>query len=236
MKIILPTTTFLLVAVLAIGLFGINNAFAQGGDSAMMEENETGLVNSTGMINATLASIPMNATLAYAQDIGMMQNDTGGMMGTDEERGMMMNMSSDHSKDEMKLNGTINVETTIAEAFKSKVTTDIIGAIQAAQASVGANSVVKEAELTHAHGYLVYKITAVDENMKKHKVIVDPGNGQVLMQKEVTWYDEYKDKKMKYGDEERHDKYDKYDKYGEGGHDYKDDFDDKMMMMKDKKY
>ena len=77
------------------------------------------------------------------------------------------------------LTGTIEVERTIAEAFKSKVTTDIAGAIQAAQASVGPNSVVKEAEMTHAHGYLVYKITAVDENMKKYKVIVDPGNGQV---------------------------------------------------------
>ena len=52
------------------------------------------------------------------------------------------------------------------------------------------------------------------------------------MQKEVTWYDEHK--KMKYGDEERHDKYDKYDKYGEGDHDYKDKYD--KMMMKDKKY
>ena len=114
-------------------------------------------------------------------------------------------------------------------AFKSKVTTDIIGAIQAAQASVGANSFVKEAELTDAHGYLVYTITAVDENMKKYKVIVDPGNGQVLMKKEVTWYDEHK--KMKYGDEKRYDKY--------GDHDYKDDYDDKkkmMMMMKDKVY
>jgi hypothetical protein len=65
--------------------------------------------------------------------------------------------------------------------------------------------------------------------MKKYKVIVDPGNGQVLMKKEVTWYDDEHDK-MKYGEE-------KYDKYG-GGHDYKDDYDKmKMMMtMKDKKY
>jgi hypothetical protein len=39
----------------------------------------------------------------------------------------------------------------------------------------------------------------VDENMKKYKVIVDPGNGQVLM-KEVTWYDDYDEGlKMKYG-------------------------------------
>jgi uncharacterized membrane protein YkoI len=229
MKIIL-TTTFL-VAVLAVGLFGMNNAFAQQGDQEMVEENETGLVNSTGEI--------MNATLAFAQmdqdtDGGMMENDT---MSMDNDTGMMMGMD-DKGMEMMKLNGTIEVESTIAEAFKSKVTTDIIGAIQAAQASVGANSVVKKAEMTHAHGYLVYEIKAVDENMKTYKVIVDPGNGQVLMQKEVTWYDEYKDKhkKMKYGYDERHDKYDKYG--GGGDHGYDDKYDDKkkMMMMKDKKY
>ena len=60
------------------------------------------------------------------------------------------------------------------------------------------NSTVKEAELTPAHGYLVYKIMVVDENMKKYKVIVDPGNGQVLMKKKITWDDEYK---MKHGEE-----------------------------------
>jgi hypothetical protein len=180
-------------------------------------------------------SIISNATLAFAQgDNKMMGNNTGS--------GMTMNLSSDHSKgaEMMSWNGTINLESTIAEALKSKLTTDIIGAIQAAQANVGANSVVKEAELTEAHGYLIYKITTVDENMKKYKVIVDPGNGQVIMKKEVTWYDEYKDKKMKYGHEER------YDKYGSNGHDYKEDkygghgydeYDDqKKMMMKDKKY
>jgi uncharacterized membrane protein YkoI len=204
MKTVLTITTFL-VAVLAIGLLGMNNVFAQGGEE-MVEGNETGLVNSTGMINATLA---------FAQE--------GEMMEMEEE---MMMTTSNLSKGEMSLNGTINVESTMAEAFKSKITTDIIGAIQAAQASVGANSVVKEAELTHTHGYLVYKITAVDENMKKYKVIVDPGNGQVLMKKEVTWYDEHK--KMKY-DEER----EKYDKYG-GGHGYDDKYD--KMMMKDKKF
>src|SRR5215211_7210761 len=127
----------------------------------------------------------------------------------------------------MNWTGTIDVESTIAEAFKSKVTTDIIGAIQAAQASVGANSFVKEAELTHAHGYLVYKMKVVDENMKKYKVIVDPGNGQVLMKKEITYYED-EHEKMKYGEE-------KYDKYG-GHDDYKDDYDQKKMMMKDKKY
>jgi hypothetical protein len=27
----------------------------------------------------------------------------------------------------------------------------------------------------------------IDEDMKKYKVIVDPGNGEILMKKEITW-------------------------------------------------
>src|SRR5688572_25557607 len=110
MKIVLTTTT--LVALLAIGLLwisnigsNINNAFAQGDG---MMGNDTGI---------------MNATLAYAQE--------GEMMEMEED--MMMTMPSNQSKEEMSLNGTIDVHATMAEAFKSKVTTDIIGAIEAAQ-------------------------------------------------------------------------------------------------------
>ncbi|HEX5185516.1 MAG TPA: hypothetical protein VFV86_01385 [Nitrososphaeraceae archaeon] len=44
---------------------------------------------------------------------------------------------------------------------------------------------MRSAELTPVHEYLVYKIMAVDENMKIYNVIVDPGNGQVLIKKEV---------------------------------------------------
>jgi len=186
MKRTFTTSTFL-IALLAIGLIGINNnnhnnsignAFAQMDpeDSAMMEDME--------------------------MDDGMrtMSNQSDGMK-------MMMNWT-----------GTIDVKSTIGEAFKSKVTVNIIDAINVAQTNVGANSFVKKAELTPAHGYLVYKIMVVDENMKKYKVIVDPGNGQVLMKKEVTWYDDEEEHKMKYGEE-------KYNKYN---HD--DDYDQKKMM------
>ena len=142
-------------------------------------------------------------------------------------QGMNSTTTNDTSQMQEKVNftGTIDVKSTIGEAFKSKVTVNIIDAITTAQTSVGANSFVKEAELTAAHGFLVYKIVVVDENMKKYKVIVDPGNGQVLMKKEITWDDEHE--KMKYGEEKE-----KYDKYG---HDEQYDK-KKMMMMKDKKY
>ncbi|MGZ5490097.1 MAG: PepSY domain-containing protein [Nitrososphaeraceae archaeon] len=185
MKIILTTTT--LIAILAIGLLGLNNSSS----------------NNIGNAFAQMSSedLPMEE---------MMEDET-----------VTMTMSN-QSEPMVNWTGTIDVKSTIGEAFKSKVTVNIIDAINAAQTNVGANSTVKKAELTPAHGYLVYKIMVVDENMKKYKVIVDPGNGQVLMKKEITWYDE---QKMKHGEE-------KYDKYG---HD--DQYDKKkMMMMKDKKY
>ena len=59
----------------------------------------------------------------------------------------------------------------------------MIGAIQAAQTNLGANSFVKEAEVTPAHGYLVYKIIVLYKNMKKYEVIVDPCNGKGLIKK-----------------------------------------------------
>ncbi len=129
----------------------------------------------------------------------------------------IMTMSTNQSEPGMmNWTGTIDVESTIGEAIKSKVNVNMIDAIKAALVNVGLNSTVKEAELTHVHNYLVYKIMVIDEDMKKYKVIVDPGNGEVLMKKEITWCDEYE--KMKYGE--------KGDKYGH----------DNKMMIEDKKY
>ena len=200
MTIVLTT---MLVALLAIGFIGINYSSSN--------------INTTGN--------------AYAQmeleDSPMMQNDTEMVgMDDDDENMMMTTMSNQSEEMKTKLNGTIDVKSTIGEAFKSKVTVNIIDAINTAQSNVGANPFVKEAELTAAHGFLVYKIKVVDENMKKFKVIVDPGNGQVLMKKEITWYDD-EHEKMKYGEEK--------EKYGKYGHDEQYDK-EKMMMMKDKKY
>ena len=123
---------------------------------------------------------------------------------------------SNQSEPMVNWTGTIKVESTIAEALKSKVNVNMIDAIKAALVNVGLNSTVKEAELTHAHNYLVYKIMVIDEDMKEYKVIVDPGNGEVLMKKEITWCDTHEN--MKYGE--------KGDKYGY----------DNKMSIEDKKY
>lgn len=146
---------------------------------------------------------------AFAQ----MDPENPPLMEEDKRIGIMT--MSNQSEPMVNWTGTIDVKSTIGEAFKSKVNVNMIDAIKAAQASVGLNSTVKEAELTHAHNYLVYKIMVIDEDMKKYKVIVDPGNGEILMKKEITWYDDHEKMKCE-------------EKDGKYGHDYN--------KMKDKKY
>ena len=175
MKIILATTT--LIALLTIGIIGINNTIGNAFAQISSED------------------LPMEE---------MIDDET-----------VTMTMSN-QSEPMVNWTGTIEVESTIAEALKSKVNVNMIDAIKAAQENVGLNSTVKEAKLTHAHNYLVYKIMVVDEDMKKYKFILDPGNGEILMKKEITWYDDHAKMKCEgMGDK--------------SGHDYK-------MMMKDKKY
>ncbi|MCJ7637569.1 MAG: PepSY domain-containing protein, partial [Nitrososphaeraceae archaeon] len=125
----------------------------------------------TGISNISAQSMPDTTTTAAAT------NDSSKMLG------------------KVNLTGTIDVDKAIVEAFKSKVTINIIDAITTAQNSVGSNSTVKEVELTEAHGYLVYKIKIIGEDMKKYKVLVDPGNGSILYQKEIT-YSDYDHKRM----------------------------------------
>ena len=193
------TISISLIAILAIGLIGINN----------------NNINNSNSIGTAFAQMdPEDPSMM--EDMEMDDQDMMTTMSNQSEGMKMMNWT-----------GTIDVKSTIGEALKSKVTVNIIDAINAAQTNVGANSFVKKAELTPAHGYLVYKILVVDENMKKYKVIVDPGNGQVLMKKEVTWYDDDEHEKMKYGGE-------KYDKYS--GHDDSYDKNKMMKMTNDMKY
>ncbi|HEX5185517.1 MAG TPA: hypothetical protein VFV86_01390 [Nitrososphaeraceae archaeon] len=119
MKLVLTTTS--LVAVLALGVFGINRVvFAQG--------NDTGIT-----MNATLSTtIISNATLAFAQEGFQTEDLVNETIDLDNNTGKM-GMDYDDNSKMTKLNGTINVQTTMPEAFKSKIATDIIGAIQATQ-------------------------------------------------------------------------------------------------------
>ena len=163
MKTILTTTTStFLIALLVIGLLGITN--------------NNNINNKT---NNNLYS-------AFAQVDPEKENPP--LMEEDKSIGIMT--ISNQSEPEVNWTGTIKVDSTIGEAFKSKVNVSMIDAIKTSLVTVGLNSTVKEAELTFLQGYLAYKIKIEDEDMKKYKLFVDPGNGEVLMKKEITWCDD----------------------------------------------
>jgi uncharacterized iron-regulated membrane protein len=84
------------------------------------------------------------------------------------------------------INGTINLQQTIFEAIGSKVNTTLIQAITTAEEMIGNNSFALAA-FGGPHGdYLVYTIILGTPGMEFHKVIVDPGTGQVLASQEMS--------------------------------------------------
>jgi uncharacterized iron-regulated membrane protein len=87
---------------------------------------------------------------------------------------------------EMMINGTINLEQTIFDAIGSKINTTLTQAITTAEQTVGNNSFAMAA-FGGPHGeYLVYTIILGTPEMEFHKVIVDPGTGQVLASQELS--------------------------------------------------
>jgi len=88
--------------------------------------------------------------------------------------------------EKMLINGTINLEQTIFEAIGSKINTMLTQAITTAEQTIGNNSFALAA-FGGPHGaYLVYTIILGTPGMEFHKVIVDPGTGQVLTSEEIS--------------------------------------------------
>src|SRR5919106_995703 len=55
-----------------------------------------------------------------------------------------------------------------------------------AESSVGNGSHAVAAHIDDKNGYLVYTVMVIDPSMNFSKVIVDPGNGQVLSSKQIS--------------------------------------------------
>jgi hypothetical protein len=121
----------------------------------------------------------------------MMMGDRGGGFG---------NMTpGQQQQQQQQINGTINLGQTIFQAIGSKVNTSLTQAITTAEQSVGNNSFALVAFGGENSGYLVYTIILGTPGMKFHKVIVDPGNGQVLTSQEISQKEWMKMQQMMHG-------------------------------------
>jgi uncharacterized membrane protein YkoI len=98
-----------------------------------------------------------------------------------EQRGVMiMRMHNEN------VTSSINLTNILSNAIESQVKVSLSNATTTAENSVGNNSHAVAARLADENGYLVYTIWVLDPNIKFNKVIVDPGNGQVLLSKQIS--------------------------------------------------
>ena len=110
----------------------------------------------------------------------------GKRQGGGYDKGMMgMGMGMEHEKYE-KINGTINVMETMYQAIESKFNVSLADAVTTAGQSVGNGTDAMSANGEEKDGFLVYAIILGSPDMKFTKVLVDPGNGEVLQTKEIS--------------------------------------------------
>jgi uncharacterized membrane protein YkoI len=111
---------------------------------------------------------------ADASATNMTMSDT--MM---EPRDMMMMRGEN-------VTSSINLMNIITNALGSQIKVSLSNATTIAENSVGNNSHAVAAHLGDENGYLVYTIFVLDPSMNFNTVIVDPGNGQVLLSKQIS--------------------------------------------------
>jgi hypothetical protein len=140
----------------------------------------------TGLFSIALALVfmisPNNNNVAAQQSSTMTPN-------VQQRNPYSMSMSSSLQQSQ-NWTGSISLFSPILDAFKSKVQMTLNGAITNAMNAVGgeagSNSSAVAAFIHPERGFLVYNVFVLDSNNNIHRVIVDPGNGKVLFNQQMS--------------------------------------------------
>jgi hypothetical protein len=132
---------------------------------------------------ATAALIAMISVITSSNEYNV---NAQMMMGDHGSFGNTTSGQQEPQQKMMTINGTINLEQTIAEAIRSKVNTSLTQAMTIAEKSVGNNANALGAFGAEHGGYFAYRIILGTPGMEFYNVIVDPGNGQILATQEVS--------------------------------------------------
>ena len=85
--------------------------------------------------------------------------------------------------------GSISIFQPIINEFKSSINTSLTDAISTAEESLGNNATTLAAFIHPEREYIVYNVFSLDANNNPHKVIVDPGNGNILTSQQMSFMD-----------------------------------------------
>jgi len=125
----------------------------------------------------------------YAQTSSNMTNSqtSNNTMGMPMNDDMSMGSYVTNQKYNNTITSSVSIFQPIINAFKSMITVDINDAITAAQGAVGENTTTIAAFLHPEKHYIVYTVIILDSSGTPHKVLVDPGNGNVLKDEKTSF-------------------------------------------------
>jgi hypothetical protein len=90
------------------------------------------------------------------------------------------------SNNTSNITSSIGLFDTITEALESKVNVSLSDAAASASSSIGNNSHVVAAHLGDENGYLLYNILALDPDRNFNRILVDPGNGEIILTETIS--------------------------------------------------
>jgi len=105
-------------------------------------------------------------------------NMTGGGGASGGMMGMMGNQSN--------ITGSVKLSTVMGNALVSQIKVSLSQAATTAENTVGNNSHAAAAHFGIVNGYLTYTVWVIDGSYTFHRVIVDAGNGKVLLSQPVS--------------------------------------------------
>ena len=130
------------------------------------------------VIVAAVLSVGLLSILSIEQALAQMMNPNSMM-----KPNMMFNRSlvNPMFNQSENITGSIKLAPTLFKAISPQIKVSLSDAVKSAETQLGNNSRVMAANLGHENGYLTYTVYAIDPDMNLHKVIVDAGNGKVLL-------------------------------------------------------
>lgn len=120
----------------------------------------------------------LSSILSIEQTSGQMMNPNTMMNPSMMFNGTGANPMFDQTQN---ITGSIKLATTLFNAISPVIKVSLSDAIKSAETQLGNNSHVVAANLGHENGYLTYTVYAIDKELNLHKVIVDSGNGKILL-------------------------------------------------------
>jgi hypothetical protein len=124
---------------------------------------------------------------ANAQLTGSSSNNTlPDSAGNDTIKGMMMGGPMDTMMNRTNITSSISLIDTITTALESKINVSLSEAAANVENSLGNNSHAVAAHLGDENGYLVYNVMALAPDRSFNRVLVDPGNGEVLLSEQIS--------------------------------------------------